>query len=793
MSLNRTLSDPIVAELLESKNQRYALIGLVGGRLSLLAASKKFRQEIGFANTEQLLIRRYGKDVCDELAIALRHHQGWLVDLCINGQWHQLKMWIQNGFGVLYEYGIQAPPEAAVLEVPDPDNPEDPLPRSVLLQVDTNGRIIKVSRSLARFLGQEQEDLAGVDAINIVFRTDIGQFKRLLNQIRFHTDTVEGSFRLRNTQNRIVYFDWTVASNGNELLLIGKASKLHIEEALIKSEERINSILESMDDAFFAIDFNGYISYINEKGAELLGKNSTLLLGRQLWDRAPHLKKTPLFKHLNESKGNGEHASFQWQDPQDETWYQVKTYPSQDLVSVFFTDINSIKQNESKMHHQATHDSLTGLPNRLALSQTLAELMAEDQVLDFRMGLLFIDLDGFKTVNDTLGHDCGDDLLVAVAKRLTSVVRKSDIVARLSGDEFVITLPFIADRDIAFNVGKKVVDAISQQPFILGENRVYVGASVGVSLFPDDSKDVESLLKHADIAMYQAKQSGKNTVRTFRQDMSDHLQIKVKLENDLHDALNEDRIELHYQPRFNAKGRVMAVEALARMRGRDGNLVPPVKFIPLAEETGLIVPLGEQVLRKACEWLAALNAQLEEPIAVSVNVSGIQLMSGRLSDTIRSILKETRIAAHLLELELTETVLMQHEESIHEDLNRLHTLGVELSIDDFGTGYSSLSLLQKMPVQTIKLDRSFVADLPDNQDNVIISRTVLAMANAMGLGVVAEGVETDAQRDFLIDEGILQLQGFGLARPMPAEDAAKFILSQQINHPIAHKIVPATL
>ena len=458
----------------------------------------------------------------------------------------------------------------------------------------------------------------------------------------------------------------------------------------------------------------------------------------------------------------------------------MKAYPSEELISIFFTDISSIKRSENKMRHQAMHDSLTGLPNRLALSQALDELLANNDVSNIKLGLLFIDLDGFKAVNDTLGHDRGDELLIAVSQRLKAVVRNSDIVARLSGDEFVITLPYIPNEEAAFHVGKKVVDAVSKRPFELGDKQIYVGASVGVALFPDDAQDAEGLLKHADIAMYQAKQAGKNTVRMFHTHMSTTLQTKVNLENELHHAISNDRIELHFQPRFSPDGSISSVEALARLRGKHGGFIPPVEFIPIAEETGLIITLGEQVLRKACAWVVKTNSKLKTPIGISVNVSGIQLLDGKLCETVKKALDESGLAPRLLELELTETVLMQNQEKVTADLHRLHSLGVSLSIDDFGTGYSSLAMLHKMPVQIIKLDRSFVSDLPNKQDSVIISRTVLAMAKALGLSVVAEGVETDEQRDFLIESGVMELQGFGLAKPMNSEDSRQFVLSQQV-------------
>lgn len=792
MSLNHVLDDPLVNQLLGSKTRHYALITHISQQLCLIGASKAFRKSVGFCAGETLLVQRYGMAVYRAMSDALNRQQGWTGSVRIGEQWFFVNLWGHGRYGLLQEVQVDKHAlmaesvspmprsESATVQAQFEEAKATPVASSVLLVLNSQGCIVRANDSLANYLGQAAEELRGVEAENLVFRPDVGQFKRLFNTAKFSSDTTDGSFRLRNTSNQIVYFDWTATPQGSDILLVGRASKIHLEEALLKSEDRINRILESMDDAFFAVDEAGYISYVNEKGAELLGKSINALLGRQLWERAPHLKKTALYSQVNQSKGKRTPDHFQWEDSDRGKWYQVKVYPSEDLISVFFTDISGIKQNESKARHQAMHDSLTGLPNRLALTQTLDELLSNDQIVGFKVGLLFIDLDGFKAINDTLGHDSGDDLLVSVAERLRGVVRSSDIVARLSGDEFVITLPYISDADAAFVVGKKVVEAISQTPFVLNDQRVYVGASVGLALFPNHSKDVEGLLKNADIAMYQAKQSGKNTVRVFHEDMSSTLHARMNLENDLHDALKEDRVEIHYQPRFDVKGHIKSVEALARLRSPSGEMVSPAQFIPVAEDSGLIVPLGELVLRKALEWLALTNAKLREPITVSVNVSGIQLRTSNLPQRVAALLKETGVRAKYLELELTETTLMQNDSHGLDNLFALHRMGIRLSIDDFGTGYSSLALLPRVPLHMIKLDKSFVAGLPNHTENVIISRTVLALAQAMGLGVVAEGVETDEQRDFLIDAGFQELQGFGLARPMAHEDAQHFVWAQEI-------------
>ena len=777
--LQQALHDPLVAELMGSHTRVSALLTVHDEGLRTLSASKHFRQLLGHSSNGQALLARYGQTITDNLQSALSEGSGWTGSVRIQAQWVSLRLLPWNGLGLLEETPLQpktepATPSAAVgLDFP-------PAVGTLVLHLNDQGIILGASESLGVFMGQESSELKGVDALNLVYRSDAGQFKRLLDQVKYRTTASEGAFRMRNADNQVLLLDWTAAGDGNDIILVGRQSQHHVEAALLQSEERINSILESMSDAFFAIDLHGHISYVNAKGAELLGKPAQLLLGRVLWDRAPQMKKTQLFHTINQAKGSLQPETFQWQNPQDEVWYQIKAYPSQDLISVFFTDISTIKRSENNMRHQAMHDTLTGLPNRLALSQVLDELLNTQAVTQMNMGLLFIDLDGFKAVNDTLGHDKGDELLIAVSKRLKGVVRNSDIVARLSGDEFVITLPYIPGHEAAFNVGRKVVDAVSKRPYELADKAIYIGASVGVALYPEDAQDVESLLKHADIAMYQAKQAGKNTVRMFHSAMSTSLQTKVNLENELHHAIVHDRMELHYQPRMNPQGKVCAVEALARLRNTQGDLVAPLHFIPIAEETGLIIAMGAQVLKKACEWIGQLNTELSEPIGLSVNVSGIQLLDGHLTQTVADVLRDTGFPPHLLELELTETVLMQNHESVHEDLVTLHNMGVHLSIDDFGTGYSSLSMLHKLPVQSIKLDRSFVCELPNTPDSVIITRTVLAMATALGLGVVAEGVETDEQRDFLIDSGVQELQGFGLAKPMTDTDLQAFLKAQNI-------------
>lgn len=786
MSLRSLLDDPVVNHLLNSKKLAYGLLTCINNELRMLSASKKYRQSIGFGSDRDFLFARYGKWIYESWQESMLAESGWTGNVWLDNKWHKVELWNHGRYGLLFERPLKESELSSRSEFHEPpveQVSEEPAAQmtetigSVLIQMDNHGKVIRLNEALCRFFKQTNDNMQGLDASHLVFVNDMGHYKRLFNTVSFKQAMCDGSFSLRNADGEVHRFDWTAVADGKQVILIGKSSQKHLEDALVKSEERLNNILETMNEAFFAIDDQGFITYINAKGAELLGRSPGALLGRLLSERAPALKNTPLFEHLNRSRGLKQSEIFQWEDTKTRQWYQVKTYPSEDLISVFFSDISDIKKTENNARHQAMHDSLTGLPNRLSLKQTLAELMDDDNVVDITMGLLFIDLDGFKSINDTLGHNAGDQLLQQVALRLQEAVRTSDVVARLSGDEFVIMLPYINGSEDAYKVGQKIVEQISKSAFKLEKKEVYMGASVGVAIFPDDSRTVEGLLKSADIAMYEAKQAGKNTVRMFKSSMTANLHAKLNLEYDLNEAIRFKRFELHYQPRFNRNGDIVAAEALVRMRSKQGDLVPPSEFIPMAEQTGLIVPLGTMVMEMACEWAKGLNEQLIVPVAVSVNVSGAQIFTGNLPATVERILRDSGLSSSLLELELTETMLIQNEERVVMDLETLHAMGIKLSVDDFGTGYSSLSLLQKMPVQTIKLDRSFVEGLPHQHDNVVISRSVCALAKSMELGLVAEGIETEAQKTFLIEAGFDELQGFGLSRPLPAHQATNYILA----------------
>ncbi|MGE5468893.1 MAG: putative bifunctional diguanylate cyclase/phosphodiesterase, partial [Ignavibacteria bacterium] len=440
-----------------------------------------------------------------------------------------------------------------------------------------------------------------------------------------------------------------------------------------------------------------------------------------------------------------------------------------------FTDITERKQNEERLAHMANHDALTGLPNRHLLLDRLRNAIALSQRSDEVIGLLFLDIDNFKWINDSLGHASGDRLLMAVAERLTGMVRASDTVARLGGDEFVVLLTQTgSDLEIA-QIAEKVIACVAR-PLDLFGHEFHVTTSMGISSYPNDAQDAESLLKHADTAMYAAKNAGKNQYRYFDPAMNRAALERVELEQELRQAIKRNEFELHYQPKYCAsRDSICGAEALIRWHHPKLGLVSPARFIPLAEETSLIIDIGEWAIRSACEQVVAWQRAGFNPRRIAVNLSAIQLESDSFVPAVERILKETGAPVDSLEFELTESMVLRHPERSVATLERLRRLGIRLALDDFGTGYSSLSYLKRLPVDVLKVDRSFIEGVPTSADDCQIVQMIIALAKSVHLEVVAEGIETPAQRDFLIELGCDFLQGYLIAKPMPAQQLTELL------------------
>ncbi|KAB2928396.1 MAG: EAL domain-containing protein [Dechloromonas sp.] len=436
-----------------------------------------------------------------------------------------------------------------------------------------------------------------------------------------------------------------------------------------------------------------------------------------------------------------------------------------------FSDISERKEHEERINYLAHHDHLTGLPNRLMFQERMSHALARAKRTESRLALVFIDLDRFKNINDSLGHHFGDQLLIQTAQRLKSGVRVSDTVARLGGDEFLVIFENAGDQNTC---AKQVIHLRKtlEQPYVIDGSVIHAPPSIGVALYPEDGSDVETLMRHADTAMYQVKARGRNGWAFYAPRMNDEVQERIALERDLRLALERGEFLLHYQPQWDLDSdRLIGWEALVRWQHPERGLVAPDRFIPIAEETGLIVPLGDWVLETACAEVRAWERDGLGEHRIAVNLSARQFTQHELGTRVDAILAANHLSAGRLELEITESVLMEDAERTVDILRQLKRRGICIAIDDFGTGYSSLAYLKAFPVDKLKIDRSFVRDIVVDPNDAAIVAAIISMARSMGLATIAEGVESEGQRNFLTAQGCQALQGYLFGRPMSAADA----------------------
>lgn len=552
-------------------------------------------------------------------------------------------------------------------------------------------------------------------------------------------------------------------------------------EALREAERRYRSIFENAVEGIFqSTPSDGYIE-VNPALARMYGYASPQQLMAELYDieRQVYVDPGRRAEFLRRMEEDGVIVNFEsraWRRDGSIMWISENARVVRDEAGeiLFYEgtveEITERKQHEAAIQFQATHDALTGLPNRTLLYDRLEQAVLQAHRHGNILGVVFFDLDQFKYVNDSLGHQVGDRLLKTVAGRLKSCIRHADTVARLGGDEFVLLLADQSGEEAVTHALQRILATVAAPWFVNG-TELQITCSMGVSLCPADAIDADTLLKHADAAMFRAKQSGRNNFQFFAAEMNSAVNGRLEMMSSLRRALANGEFTLHYQPKVRlATGSIIGAEALIRWRTPDGNMISPAQFIPVAEESGLIIPLGEWVLRTACAQAFAWQKAGHAPIPVSVNLSPLQLERGNVVDMVTRILSETGLAPEYLELEITESVVMREVEKSFAILEQLKALGVKISIDDFGTGYSSLSYLRRFPVNTLKIDQSFVRNIVSDPNNAGIVKAIISLGHTLNLNVLAEGVETEEEYRFLLENRCDEMQGYFLSKPV-AQDA----------------------
>jgi diguanylate cyclase (GGDEF)-like protein/PAS domain S-box-containing protein len=551
-------------------------------------------------------------------------------------------------------------------------------------------------------------------------------------------------------------------------------------EALFEEKERAQVTLDSIGDAVISTDADGRVTYVNGVAEALTGWSRQAAVGRPLAEvfRVVNVDSREVAQDLlglaireNRTVSLTPNCVLVRRDG-SETHIEDSAAPIHDrrgIVSgavIVFRDVTAARELSLKMSHLAQHDGLTDLPNRILLSDRLGQAIAMALRHRTKLAVLYVDIDRFKHVNDSAGHTAGDRLLQSVANRLLECVRSSDTVSRLGGDEFAILLCDVASAKDAAGAAEKILLALGR-PHRVEELELHVSASIGIAVYPEDGTTGEALLRDADAAMYRAKDCGRNNYQFFKTEMNRYTLERHGLENDLHHALERREFVLHYQPKVNLlTGAMTGVEALLRWRHPKHRLIQPSRFISIAENSGLIVPIGKWVLQEACRQVKVWQAAGSAPVSIAVNVSPVELRAKGFLDGVQRILSETGLAARHLELEITETFLMQDTLRTVMVLDELKKMGVRLALDDFGTGYSSLSFLKRFPIDTLKIDHSFVRDLASDTDDAGIVSAVVDMGRNLNMRVVAEGVETPEQYAFLKRHHCPEAQGFYFSKPV---------------------------
>jgi len=583
-------------------------------------------------------------------------------------------------------------------------------------------------------------------------------------------------------QSMIALFSFVAAFIFIVALIIVYRRSVRVKQRLLA----FRSAVEHSDNSVVMTDAKRNIIYVNEiferdsgyTAAEVMGKNPRILKS--------NIVDENYYDALNEALSEG----VKWEGEfvnrkKDGSLFHEKAsivpvYVGNKLINYLAIklDITKYVEQQEDLDFLAYHDPLTKLPNRMYFEERLEQVLAVSKRKKTKVAILFIDLDRFKIINDTLGHHIGDEMLKTIAERIQGVLRKGDTLARLGGDEFVVILELLKDKNEPAHVSEKIIEAI-RKPILVGAYTLTTTASIGIALFPDDGDGMHTIIKHADSAMYEAKKLGKDRFHYYQEELSVNSHQRLNIEQYLRNGIKNNEFELYYQPQYDLKSRkIIGLEALIRWTNAELGPIGPDEFIPVAEETGLIIDIGEFVFREACMAFTKLQRSGVAVETIAINVSSVQISQNNFLERIKNIIETTGIEAHYIEIEITERYLMEYTEGSLTVLDDLRELGLKISIDDFGTGYSSMSYLKKLPIDTIKIDKSFVDDIDSDKNDYEITKAIIALSSSLGYSVVAEGIETQEQEDVLKELACDKGQGYYFCRPLPEQDLVEFMTNE---------------
>lgn len=661
-----------------------------------------------------------------------------------------------------------------------------------VITVSQDMTINTINKAAGHILNINEESATGKNLLKLINgQKNREQIKQLVQKVHENkadnnNRPVKTRIQLSNLKTRHIEFiaTETIYSSSSELLLNFRDVTYWIErEEKLKSMSRA---LEQSNDSIIITNHRGIIEYVNQafekftgvKSKDILGAQSSTLLKQTLDDEAEVRKVQEQLKD-----GRTIQRVLARKQEDNNILYEEKTIApirnSRGMISHYISTGKDITERvlfESKLHKLAHYDLLTELPNRTLLQQFLENAIEQAKREFNSIALITIDLDHFKKINDSLSHDIGDKVLLAISKRIHSSLRGGDLLARLGGDEFAIIIKHGVEPENLVNMANRIIRHISE-PLCIDNNELFITASMGISLFPDDSDNVETLFKNADIALYRAKEESRNKFCFFTQQMGQDSIKRMQLESELRKTIGTDRYQFYYQPKVNAITHdICGIEALLRWEDESGNIQSPLDIIPILEHSGLIIEAGEYLIYRACNQLKKWQKKNYQ-LHFALNISARQLLNSNIVETVSQAIEDTGCDPQYLELEITESVIMADVTTALDKLMGLEALGVKIAIDDFGTGYSSLAYLSRFPVHILKVDREFVKDLPKNKDNITITRSIVELAHNLNMEVVAEGVETEAQEQFLASIGVEEFQGFYFGPPMPLEEFERQYLS----------------